>query len=137
MGSLICLGQANGMAQFPDGGKFNVWDAIGAQSLGDEQQQRGLTGMPAFVIWRSTYWTKLLSTSSRLSLASDWVKAKLNGRDVVEPVLKRAATLKAPVESFGTELRRNNTIRLVQNSVPAGAIATDAGEKKKKRFWLF
>jgi NADH:ubiquinone reductase (non-electrogenic) len=142
MGSLICLGQANGMAQFPDGGKFNIWDAIGAQSLGgggddDQQQQRGLTGMPAFVIWRSTYWTKLLSTSSRLSLASDWVKAKLNGREVVEPVLKRAATLKAPVESFGTELRRNNTIRLVQNSVPAGAIATDAGEKKKKRFWLF
>ena len=82
----------------------------------------------------------MLSTSSRLSLASDWVKAKLNGRDVVEPVLKRAATLKAPVESFGTELKRNNTIRLVKN---VGAIATDPvaaandGEKKKKRFWLF
>ena len=82
----------------------------------------------------------MLSTSSRLSLASDWVKARLNGRDVVEPVLKRADTLKAPVESFGTELRRNNTIRLVKN---VGAIATDpvaaidGGEKKKKRFWLF
>ena len=82
----------------------------------------------------------MLSTSSRLSLASDWVKARLNGRDVVEPVLKRADTLKAPVESFGTELRRNNTIRLVKN---VGAIATDpvaaidGKEKKKKRFWLF
>jgi hypothetical protein len=103
-----------------------------------------LTGLPAFVIWRSTYWTKLLSTSSRLSLASDWVKAKLNGRDVVEPVLQRAATLKSPVESFGTELRRNNTIRLVQNAPPVavGALATDPaavdnGDKKKKRFWLF
>mmetsp|Transcript_1990 Transcript_1990/g.4359 ORF Transcript_1990/g.4359 Transcript_1990/m.4359 type:complete len:564 (+) Transcript_1990:107-1798(+) len=141
MGSLICLGSNNGMAQFPDSGKFNVWDAIGASNLGaNANDQRGLTGLPAFVIWRSTYWTKLLSTSSRLSLASDWVKAKLHGRDVVEPVLKRAATLKAPVESFGTELKRNNTIRLVKN---VGAIATDPvaaandGEKKKKRFWLF
>jgi NADH:ubiquinone reductase (non-electrogenic) len=144
MGSLICLGNNNGMAQFPNGGKFNVWDAIGAQKVDDNNDQRGLTGLPAFVIWRSTYWTKLLSTSSRLSLASDWVKAKLNGRDVVEPVLQRAATLKSPVESFGTELRRNNTIRLVQNAPPVavGALATDPaavdnGDKKKKRFWLF
>ena len=48
------------------------------------------------------------------------------------------------MESFGTELKRNNTIRLVKN---AGAIATDSvavaaaddgkGEKKKKRFWSF
>ena len=80
--------------------------------------------------------------SRRVSLASDWVKAKLNGRDVVEPVLKRAATLKAPVESFGTELKRNNTIRLVKNvgaiaTDPAAGAAVDVGEKKKKRFWLF
>ena len=34
MGSLICLGSNNGMAQFPDSGKFNVWDAVGASNLG-------------------------------------------------------------------------------------------------------
>jgi hypothetical protein len=92
--------------------------------------------MPAFMLWRSLYWTKLLSTSSRLSLGGDWVKAKLHGRDVVEPALKRTAILKQPVESIGTELRRNNTIRLVSKTE---ALATDpvSDKKKKKRFWLF
>ena len=76
-----------------------------------------------------------MSTSSRISLGGDWLKAKLSGRDVVEPVLQRAATLRAPVESFGTELRRNNTIRVVSKNE---ALATDpVNGKKKKRFWLF
>lgn len=108
---------------------------MGAPAVGKNGDERALTGKPAFVLWRSLYWTKLLSTSSRLSLGGDWIKAKLHGRDVVEPVLQRAATLKQPVESFGTELKRNNTIRLVNK---AEALATDPVDgKKKKRFWLF
>jgi len=135
-GSLCCLGSDNGIAQlFAGSAQFSVWDAIGAQQIGKNGDERAVTGMPAFMLWRSLYWTKLLSTSSRLSLGGDWVKAKLHGRDVVEPVLKRTAILKQPVESIGTELRRNNTIRLVSKTE---ALATDpVSDKKKKRFWLF
>ena len=136
-GSLCCLGSDNGIAQLlaPAGStQFNVWDALGAPQVGNNGDERALTGKPAFVLWRSLYWTKLLSLNSRLSLASDWLSAKLNGRDVVEPVLKRVATLRQPVESFGTELRRNNTIRLVNKTE---ALATDPVDGKKKRFWLF
>ncbi|KAL7541856.1 hypothetical protein ACHAXR_011308 [Thalassiosira sp. AJA248-18] len=137
-GSLCCLGSDNGIAQLlaPAGStSFNVWDALGTQAIGKNGDERALTGKPAFVLWRSLYWTKLLSTSSRISLGSDWMRAKLHGRDVVEPVLKRAATLRQPVESFGTELKRNHTIRLVNKTE---ALATDPVDgKKKKRFWLF
>jgi NADH:ubiquinone reductase (non-electrogenic) len=136
-GSLCCLGSDNGIAQLlaPAGStQFNVWDALGAQQVGKNGDERALTGKPAFVLWRSLYWTKLLSTSSRLSLGSDWIKAQLHGRDVVEPVLQRTATLKPAVESIGTELRRNNTIRLVNKTE---TLATDPSEKRKKRFWLF
>lgn len=135
LGSLCCLGSNNGIAQLPS--SFNVWDELSAAPVGKNGDEVALTGKPAFVLWRSLYWTKLLSNSSRLSLSSDWMKAKLQGRDVVEPVLQRAATLanRQPVESFGTELKRNNTIRLVNK---AEALATDPTDgKKKKRFWLF
>ena len=135
-GSLCCLGSDNGIAQLaPGAGTFNVWDSIGLAPVGKNGDERALTGKPAFVLWRSLYWTKLLSTSSRLSLSGDWIKAKLHGRDVVEPVLQRANTLRAPVESMGTALQRNNTIRLVNKTE---ALATDPIDgKKKKRFWLF
>lgn len=135
-GSLCCLGSDNGIAQLlaPAGSaQFNVWDALGAQQVGKNGDERALTGTPAFVLWRSLYWTKLMSTSSRLSLGSDWIRAQIHGRDVVEPVLQRTATLKPIVESMGTELKRNNTIRLVNEGK---TLATDSVEKKK-RFWLF
>lgn len=145
-GSLCCLGSDNGIAQLLPGGdpsssSFNVfvWDALGAPTIGKNGDERAVTGRPAFVLWRSLYWTKLMSTSSRLSLGGDWIRARLQGRDVVEPVLKRADTIRQPVESFGTELKRNKTIRLVNTPKKPEMMATDpeAGEKKKKRFWLF
>ena len=129
-GSLCCLGQGNGIAQLIVGNnKFNVWDAIGAPAVGPNGDQRALTGTPAFVLWRSLYWTKLLSTSSRISLSMDWCKSLLSGRDINEPVLKRRPTvLEMPnVESIGTSLKRNPTIKFVKEQ---------AEEQRKKRFWI-
>ena len=136
-GSLCCLGQGNGIAQLivPSGSaSFNVWEAIGAPTVGPNGDQRAITGTPAFVLWRSLYWTKLLSTTSRLSLLADWMKAQLSGRDVVEPVLKRRPTMVSmpTVESFGTSLRRNPTVRFVNQKAEEAAAAS----AQKKRFWI-
>jgi len=133
-GSLCCLGSDNGIAQLPipTNASFNVWDTLGAPTIGKDGKETALTGKPAFVLWRSLYWTKLLSTSSRLSLVGDWINSRLSGRDIVEPVLHRKVTSRPPVESFGTELRRNKTIRLVKKPEAVVAIV-----EKKKRFWFF
>ncbi|KAL7470594.1 hypothetical protein ACHAXS_010843 [Conticribra weissflogii] len=157
-GSLCCLGSDNGIAQLRSSSSsyFNVWDFIGAPPVGPNDEHRAVTGTPAFLLWRSLYWTKLLSTSSRLSLGSDWIRAHWSGRDVVEPVLKRNPTVvlqRPPVESFGTELRRNHTIKLVDRpSTLATAAATKNSlnnmrgndgeegaiqENRRKRFWFF
>jgi len=125
-GSLCCLGQGNGIAQLATGQSFNVWDAIGAPAIGPNGDQRAITGAPAFVLWRSLYWTKLMSTNSRLSLAADWAKSVIAGRDIVEPVLKRRPTM----ESFGTSLQRNSTVRFVKEQ------AEEAAASQKKKFWV-
>lgn len=137
-GSLCCLGADNGIAQLllPGGSTaFNVWDVLGAPAVGKDGDQRAVTGKPALVLWRSTYWTNLLSTKSRLSLGTDWIKARLQGRDIVEPVLKRASTVRQQVESIGTDLKRNKTIKLVNTSTSSRlTLATDGGEKKRN-YW--
>lgn len=62
-----------------------------------------------------------------MSLAADWMKAKYAGRDVVEPVLQRTPTVRRPVETFGTNLQRNPTVRVVKEKVE---------DAQKKRFWM-
>ncbi len=116
-----------------------MWDALGAPTVGRDGKEVGLTSRPAVVLWRSLHWMKLLSAFSRLSLGSDWMRARLSGRDVVEPVLKCTDTLKLPVESFGTELKRNDTIRLVNKTeaLVTAAAAESAEGKRKNRFWFF
>jgi len=130
-GSLCCLGSNNGIAQLVSGpsssSNFDIWALIGAEPLGPDGDQRALKGTPAFVLWRSLYWTRLLSTSSRMSLAADWMKARYSGRDVVEPVLQRTQTVRRPVETFGTNLQRNPTVRVVKEKVEVA---------QKKRFWM-
>ena len=133
-GSLCCLGQGNGIAQLlvpSESTSFNVWEAIGAPTVGPNGDQRAISGAPAFVLWRSLYWTKLLSMRSRVNLTMDWIKASLSGRDVVEPVLKRRATIAdmPSVQSLGTALRRNPTVRLMKEKA-------EETVERKKRFWI-
>ena len=57
--------------------------------------QRSVTGGPAFALWRSLYFTQLLSAKTKSSVMGDWVRTQYSGRDVWEPVLKRTAALLA------------------------------------------
>lgn len=137
-GSLCSLGNGNGIAQLvaPNNASINIWDVIGAPAVGPNKDQRAVTGLPAFAMWRSLYWSKLLSNSSRFSLSMDWIKAQMSGREVAGPVLQRKGTYMPQsggetiraVECFGTPLRRNPTIVKVSEIVQ---------EKKAKRFGFF
>ena len=60
------------------------------------EDQRAVTGAPAFALWRGMYFTQLLSPSTRWSVSADWIRSSLQGRDMNEPVLKRTMT---PAES--------------------------------------
>ena len=73
-----------------------------------------------------------MSTSSRLSLTVDWIKSLLSGRDVVEPVLQSRPTIgsgaMASVETFGSSLQRNSTVKFVEEKAKEVA--------QKRRFWI-
>lgn len=149
-GSLVSLGQGNGIAQLVSGGS-SIWNLIGAPVVGPNKDQRAVTGAPAFAMWRSLYWSKLLSNSSRFSLSMDWLKAQFTGREVVGPVLKRKATSLAAasqgaptgatiygdedriVETFGSKLRRNPTVARIMGHSPETS-SVDGIEKKQRRF---
>eukprot|EP00587_Corethron_hystrix_P002180 CAMPEP_0113310278 /NCGR_PEP_ID=MMETSP0010_2-20120614/7986_1 /TAXON_ID=216773 ORGANISM="Corethron hystrix, Strain 308" /NCGR_SAMPLE_ID=MMETSP0010_2 /ASSEMBLY_ACC=CAM_ASM_000155 /LENGTH=582 /DNA_ID=CAMNT_0000165699 /DNA_START=30 /DNA_END=1778 /DNA_ORIENTATION=- /assembly_acc=CAM_ASM_000155 len=154
-GSLVNLGEGNGIAQLvaPNNSALNIWDALGAptasETVGPNREKLdevAVTGPIAWTLWRSLYWTKLLSNQSRIGLSMDWLKAMFSGRNVIEPVLKRQDTLVLPanwkaevagggsVESFGTPLQRNSTVRSWRH-VPADE--KEKEKEKKKRFWLF
>eukprot|EP00529_Nitzschia_sp_RCC80_P004484 CAMPEP_0113461476 /NCGR_PEP_ID=MMETSP0014_2-20120614/11562_1 /TAXON_ID=2857 /ORGANISM="Nitzschia sp." /LENGTH=957 /DNA_ID=CAMNT_0000353241 /DNA_START=179 /DNA_END=3053 /DNA_ORIENTATION=+ /assembly_acc=CAM_ASM_000159 len=156
-GSLVALGSGNAIAQLVGGGS-NIWTLIGAPAVGPNKDQRAVTGSPAFAMWRSLYWSKLVSNSSRFSLSVDWLKAQLSGREVSGPVLKRKMTsLASPhmgdaeyngdtrvVEIFGSKIRRNPTLARIRNMITrksdsdneTGDEATTGGSspQKTKRF---
>jgi len=82
--------------------------------------------------WFTCYFEK--SCWQYRMICGDWISAKLHGHEIDDlPVLHHHA-LKQPIEIHGTELRRNNTIRLVSKDE---ALMAMAGGNKKKRFWFF
>ena len=95
-GSLCCLGFGNAIAQLQP--QHQAWrslhSAANTKVVGEDQ--RAVTGAPAFALWRGMYFTQLLSPSTRWSVSADWIRTSLKGRDVNEPVLKRTMT---PAES--------------------------------------
>merc|ERR1712176_98884 len=161
-GSLVNLGEGNGIAQLvaPNNSALNIWDALGAPKAsetikGEKVDEVAFTGPVAWALWRSLYWTKLLSNKSRFALSMDWFKAMFSGRNVVEPVLKRQDTLVLPanwkakdktststsdgkksrLESFGTPLQRNSTVRAWRRG--ASAVKEGVKEERKKILGLF
>merc|ERR1712094_126105 len=95
-GSLCCLGFGNAIAQLQP--QHQAWrslhSAANTKVVGEDQ--RAVTGAPAFALRRGMYFTQLLSPSTRWSVSADWIRTSFQGRDVNEPVLKRTMT---PAES--------------------------------------
>ena len=65
-------------------------DVLDARTFGRAEIQ--VTGAPAFALWRSLYFTQLLSAKTKGSVGADWIRTQVTGRAVFEPVLKRTLT---------------------------------------------
>ena len=56
---------------------FLVFLPIGGQTVG-----RVVEGQPAFIIWKSLYFSKLLSSRNQAQVIFDWISTTLFGRDI-------------------------------------------------------
>lgn len=73
-GSLAFLGDGKGVAEIR-----GIWDHYpGSKSLVIE-------GAGAFAIWRSLYFSKLMSGRNQAQVAFDWTKTFVFGRDIATP----------------------------------------------------
>jgi hypothetical protein len=54
-----------------------ILNIIGGQNVG-----RVVEGQPAFIIWKSLYFSKLLSTRNQAQVIFDWISTSLFGRDI-------------------------------------------------------
>jgi NADH:ubiquinone reductase (non-electrogenic) len=70
-GSLAYLGNGKGIAEIK-----GLWD----QYPTDETNR--VEGHAAFAIWRSLYFSKLMSSRNQAAVAFDWVKTSIFGRDI-------------------------------------------------------
>jgi NADH:ubiquinone reductase (non-electrogenic) len=73
-GSLAYIGSSRGVADL----KPLLWEHYPDPGRGGLRVEGG----PAFLIWRSLYFTKLMSGRNKLQVAGDWLKTWLCGRDI-------------------------------------------------------
>jgi NADH dehydrogenase FAD-containing subunit len=79
-GALAYVGASRGIA---DLNLKSLWDI---HPMDDGHFK--VEGTSAFAIWRSLYFSKLLSSRNQAQVAFDWIKSWLFGRDIATPALK-------------------------------------------------
>merc|ERR1711972_246754 len=84
-GSMAYIGQAEAATELnPNAliklGRSSITDHFWWRSLYGEADQLQVMGFAGFAIWRSVYFSKLFSSASRWSVASDWMRTGLFGR---------------------------------------------------------
>jgi len=82
-GSLAYVGASRGVAEL----KTVLWDKHPAKSVGQGQggENTVVEGSGAFAIWRSLYFSKLLSQRNKAQVGFDWAKTGVFGRDISSP----------------------------------------------------
>ena len=73
-GALAYVGSSRGIAELK-----NLWDIYPVNG------QVKVEGASAFAIWRSLYFSSLLSSRNRSQVAFDWIKGYMFGRDISTP----------------------------------------------------
>ena len=76
-GALAYVGSSRGIAELK-----NLWDVYPVNG------QVKVEGTSAFAIWRSLYFSSLLSSRNQAQVAFDWIKGYIFGRDISTPAGK-------------------------------------------------
>lgn len=81
-GALAYVGNSRGVAELKP-----MWELppFTENSSGSSGERTFLSGTSAFAIWRSLYFSKLMSWKNQAQVAFDWCKVSLFGRDIVTP----------------------------------------------------
>jgi NADH:ubiquinone reductase (non-electrogenic) len=77
-GALAYTGGGTGVAE------LKLWDAHPGKKEGGSKPAL-VEGTPAFAIWRSLYFSNIMSFSNMIRVSSDWMKAWAFGRDISTP----------------------------------------------------
>jgi len=83
-GSLAYVGSSQGVADL----KVRMWDGVAERK--DQPKKDGddstlIFGTGAFAIWRSLYFSKVLSARNRFQVAFDWTNRAMFGREISTP----------------------------------------------------
>lgn len=87
-GSLAYTGGGTGVAELK-----SLWDTHPGTATGGASGASGASdvthveGTPAFAIWRSLYFSSILSISNQARVVFDWTKAYVFGRDITTPFM--------------------------------------------------
>ena len=82
-GALAYVGGSKGIAELK-----NLWDVYPAVN-----GQVRVEGKSAFAIWRSLYFSKLMSARNQAQVAFDWAKSSVFGRDISTPIIPDTSTI--------------------------------------------
>ena len=80
-GSLAYVGSSKGVADL----KIHLWGDRAPAGRGQEAESTVIEGTAAFGIWRSLYFSKMLSLRNRFQVGADWTIGSLFGREISTP----------------------------------------------------
>lgn len=87
-----------------------ILNILGGQNVG-----RVVEGQPAFIIWKSLYFSKLLSTRNQAQVIFDWISTSLFGRDISTVHNIQATNIPKKAEIMAHNMTQNTVQSLSQN----------------------
>ena len=82
-GSLAYVGSSQGVAEL----KMHLWDSVATRTDQPKVEETSsiFLGAGAYAIWRSLYFSKVLSARNRFQVGFDWTNRALFGREISTP----------------------------------------------------
>lgn len=95
-GAMAYLGASQGVAEL----KGMLWDRYPVTK--EPNENTIVEGTGAFALWRSLYFSRLLSNRNKAQVIFDWFKASVFGRDISSPFVRSSPQLSPPSSLDGS-----------------------------------